>query len=67
MAVGTDTYIYDLLRVCGGAPLFAERGDRRYPIVELAEVERAKPAVILLPSEPYAFAESDVAELSQLP
>ncbi len=35
------------------------RAERRYPIVDLAAIERAAPDVILLPSEPYAFAEAD--------
>ncbi len=36
---------------------------RRYPIVELAAIERAAPDVILLPSEPYPFGEEDRREL----
>lgn len=78
MTIGRDTYVHDLIALCGGANVFAEgdseaersRGDedrgramtavgRRYPIVTLAEVERAQPAVVLLPSEPYAFSETD--------
>ena len=82
MSVAADTYIHDLIALCGGANVFAEpdskarggagdehhgvaprrrtgRPARRYPIVELAEIEFAKPEVILLPSEPYAFGEID--------
>ena len=34
MAVGGDTYVaLDLLELCGGENVFANRGDRRYPIV----------------------------------
>lgn len=85
MSVGADTYIHDLIELCGGANVFAEpesrtreaaatglgegggvRSDRRYPIVDLAAVERAKPEVILLPSEPYAFGEADRAALRGL-
>jgi ABC-type Fe3+-hydroxamate transport system substrate-binding protein len=66
MAVGRDTYAHDLIRLCGGANVFAERSERRYPIVKLAEIEAAQPDVILLPDEPYAFGPRDVAELSRL-
>lgn len=82
MTFNADTYMHDLLRVCGGDNVFAERErrfplaadvahagayspedprvagrDTRYPRVTLAEVEMARPDVILLPSEPYAFDE----------
>jgi len=66
MAVGRDTYAHDLIRLCGGANVFGERSERRYPIVKLAEIEAARPDVILLPDEPYAFGPRDVAELSRL-
>jgi ABC-type hemin transport system substrate-binding protein len=66
MAVGGDTYASDLLRVCGGANVFADRGDRRYPIVETSDIIAAEPEVILLPDEPYEFGPHDVAELGQL-
>ena len=65
MAVGPDTYADDLLRVCGGANVFGERTERRYPIVEEAEIVAAAPEVILLPDEPYAFGPRDAAELAR--
>jgi ABC-type hemin transport system substrate-binding protein len=37
--------------------------DRRYPIVDRTAIEAARPDVILLPSEPYAFGERDREEL----
>jgi len=74
MAVGADTYADDLLRLCGGANVFANRGDtgleavgRRYPIVRDVQIEEAAPEVILLPDEPYAFGPADAAELAALP
>lgn len=86
MTVGAETYIHDLIALCGGENVFAydlegsaggaggdESGDadrsargRRYPIVGLADIERAAPEVILLPSEPYAFGEADRGELRSL-
>lgn len=68
MAVGRDTYMHDLLVLCGGRNVFGEReGGRRYPLVSLDEVVAAAPEVILLPDEPYAFDEGDAAELRALP
>lgn len=101
MTVGEDTYIHDLIALCGGENVFANSSEsgsadaageaeaaageragaagarrsrdpgrsaaeRRYPIVGLAEIERAAPDVILLPSEPYAFGIADRAELGRL-
>jgi len=81
MTINGATYVSDLIRVCGGLNVFAERerryplaadldpehaspaeaapGDTRYPRVTLDEILAARPEVILLPSEPYAFAEAD--------
>ena len=67
MSVGGDTYAHDLLALCGGRNVFADRGDRRYPRVTLDDVVAAAPEVVLLPDEPYAFGASDVAELRRLP
>jgi ABC-type Fe3+-hydroxamate transport system substrate-binding protein len=66
MSVGGDTYAQDLLALCGGENVFAAREDRRYPIVQLAEIVLASPEVILLPDEPYAFGAREVAELAGL-
>jgi ABC-type Fe3+-hydroxamate transport system substrate-binding protein len=66
MAVGADTYAHDLLELCGGENVFRERSERRYPIVETSELLRARPEVILLPDEPYAFGPHDVADLARL-
>ena len=73
MAVGSDTYADDLLALCGGANVFgagfAQRAGgraRRYPIVRDDEIVAARPEVILLPDEPYAFGARDVAELAAL-
>ena len=66
MSVGADTYAHALLALCGGANVFAERRERRYPRVTLAEIEAAAPEVVLLPDEPYAFGARDVEELRHL-
>jgi ABC-type Fe3+-hydroxamate transport system substrate-binding protein len=66
MAVGAPTYADDLIRLCGGANVFANHAERRYPRVTLAEIEAAQPDVVLLPDEPYAFGPRDAAELARL-
>jgi ABC-type hemin transport system substrate-binding protein len=66
MAVGADTYADDLIALCGGANVFCDRRERRYPIVSEAEIADAQPEVILLPDEPYSFGASDVAELGAI-
>lgn len=65
MAVGGDTYCSDILEVCGGTNCFA--GHERYPKVSDEEIIAAAPDVILLPSEPYEFAEEHRQELMKLP
>jgi len=87
MTINAGTYIHDMLRVCGGDNIFAERDrrfplaadlgqqpertgsrdaerDRRYPRVTLEEMAARRPAVILLPDEPYVFSEADVADFA---
>lgn len=64
MSVGGDTYAHDLLTLCGGENVFADHGDRRYPLVKPEEIVAAAPEVILLPDEPYAFGPRETAELA---
>lgn len=71
MTVRCDTYMHDMIEVCGGANPFASQGlgdpkGRRYPVVTLDQVVEAQPHVILLPDEPYAFGPGDVEELEAL-
>jgi ABC-type Fe3+-hydroxamate transport system substrate-binding protein len=68
MTIGADTYIHDLLTLCGGVNVFAgggSTGDRRYPIIRLEEVDSLDPEVVLLPDEPYRFTASDAATLAR--
>jgi ABC-type hemin transport system substrate-binding protein len=66
MVVGDETYAHDLITLCGGENLFAGVSGRRYPRVELAEIEAARPELILLPDEPYAFGQRDAQALGAL-
>jgi len=75
MTIGRDTYIHDMIELCGGRNLYADpptdpdsgaiqgRADRRYPIVDLDRVLEDGPEVILLPDEPYRFDEWDAKRL----
>jgi len=63
MVVGSETYMNDVLRVCGGTNVIEEA---RYPKVSLEEVESLQPEVILLPDEPYRFTTKDASELAEL-
>jgi ABC-type Fe3+-hydroxamate transport system substrate-binding protein len=63
MTINRDTYIHDLLRVCGGRNVFADRGER-YPTVTLDEVAAQRPAVILLPDEPFRFRRAHLADFA---
>lgn len=85
MTFNADTYAHDLLRVCGGLNVFAERErqyplaadlgqaeplpaddvrvagrDTRYPRLTEQEIIDARPDVVLLPSEPFAFSEAHI-------
>jgi ABC-type Fe3+-hydroxamate transport system substrate-binding protein len=87
MTINADTYVHDVLWVCGGENIFAHRQrrfplaadlgqqpettgersterDRRYPRITLAEMAALRPEVILLPDEPYAFSEADIADFT---
>lgn len=58
MAVGSDTYISRLLGTFGFQNVFT-RSDGRYPEVSLDTIAERGTDVIILPNEPYAFAEPD--------
>jgi ABC-type Fe3+-hydroxamate transport system substrate-binding protein len=61
MTVGGDTYGSSLLAHLGVANVYG--GDEKYPEATLDDVARRRPDVILVPSEPYPFAERHRAEL----
>ena len=64
MALGTPTYGSSLLNHLGVANIFEDEGP--YPTVDLEDVARHTPDVILAPSEPYPFASRHLAELEQV-
>ena len=61
MAMGTDTFASDLLRLAG----FAVVPDQpRYPEVDLDAVRAMDVDAVLLPDEPYAFTDVDRSDLA---
>jgi len=66
MTINGDTYIDDMLSLCGGSNIFAGL-PQRYPEVTLEAVAGARPEVILLPDEPYHFRQVHVKDFSAYP
>lgn len=64
MSVGSDTYVHDVLEICGGENVFGDA--TRYPVVTSEEIEAAQPEVVLLPDEPYPFSAEDLEEFYAL-
>jgi ABC-type Fe3+-hydroxamate transport system substrate-binding protein len=63
MTINADTYIHDLLAVCGAANVFGDR-PARYPTVSLDEVAARRPQIILLPDEPFRFRRAHVGDFT---
>lgn len=57
ITVGRDSFAAAMLAEAGGVNIFADR-DERYPAVGLDEAREREPDVVLLPDEPFPFAES---------
>jgi ABC-type Fe3+-hydroxamate transport system substrate-binding protein len=64
MAVGSDTYVGDLLGHFGFVNVFGA-DDGRYPETTLADVANRRPEIVMLPSEPYEFGDSDREEVQR--
>jgi ABC-type Fe3+-hydroxamate transport system substrate-binding protein len=63
MTINRDTYVHDMLAVCGGENVFGAK-PARYPEVTLAEVAATQPEVIVLPDEPYRFRQAHLADFT---
>jgi ABC-type Fe3+-hydroxamate transport system substrate-binding protein len=67
MAVGANTYLDDLLMRFGFTNVFAGATER-YPEISLAELQRLRPEVVFLSSEPFPFGQRHQATLqAELP
>jgi ABC-type hemin transport system substrate-binding protein len=65
MSFNRDTYCHDLLACAGGDNVCGDAAER-YPRVDLQAIAAAAPEIILLPDEPYPFAERHRAALPDL-
>ena len=64
MVAAPETYMTDLLSLCGGENVFGAGGAARYYAVELTDAAARRPAVVLLPDEPYPFSEKHLPEIT---
>ena len=60
MAVGSETYISDVIRFCGGENVVETP---RYPKLGKDEIQQLAPELVLLPSEPYEFSVKEKEEV----
>jgi iron complex transport system substrate-binding protein len=65
MVVNGDTFASSLLCQAGGVNVFASLEDR-YPAIELEDLVRATPDVVLLCTEPFEFKAKHIDELAEL-
>lgn len=66
MTVGGDTFIHHMMLYCGLENVFEKK--KRYPVINLQDLNEKSPKIILLSSEPYPFKEKHLNELArQLP
>lgn len=64
MAAGRNTFINDMLHRCGFENVFANA--ERYPEISIEMLQKTRPEVILLSSEPYPFQEKHFAEFQEI-
>jgi ABC-type Fe3+-hydroxamate transport system substrate-binding protein len=65
MVAGHDTFINEMLKLCGFKNVFTEK-ESRYPEISNEELIKADPKLILLSSEPYPFKEKHIEEIRQI-
>jgi ABC-type Fe3+-hydroxamate transport system substrate-binding protein len=63
MSVGGDTFISDILRHAGYKNVFGNK--IRYPETSISELQKIKPEVILLSSEPFPFKEKHLYKMKE--
>ena len=61
ITIGADTFINNMLNLCGFENVFANQN--RYPTTSLQEICSKKPDLIMLSSEPFPFKEKHINEL----
>ncbi|HET7339832.1 MAG TPA: cobalamin-binding protein [Methylomirabilota bacterium] len=63
MTIGPDTYVHDLLAVCGAANVYGGAAER-YPTLTLDDMAARRPDVIVLPDEPFRFRRAHLADFA---
>jgi len=63
MVAGNNTFINEMLKVCGLQNIFEQE---RYPEITTEQLEKANPEIILLSSEPYPFKEKHIQEFKAI-
>ena len=64
MVAGGDTFIHEMMKVCGFENVFA--GLDRYPVVTMEQLKETGAQLVLLSSEPYPFKEKHIAEIQAI-
>jgi ABC-type Fe3+-hydroxamate transport system substrate-binding protein len=62
MAAGSHTFITEMLSECGFINVFAHHANR-YPEISIEELQKQKPDLLFLSSEPYPFKDKHIEEL----
>lgn len=65
MSINENTYINNMLQRCGLKNVFSA-SPSRYPKISIELLQKARPDVIFLSSEPYPFKEKHFAELQEI-
>jgi ABC-type Fe3+-hydroxamate transport system substrate-binding protein len=65
MSINSNTYIHQVLNKCGIKNVFSA-SPSRYPKISEELLQKAKPDIILLSTEPYPFKEKHFAELQEI-
>lgn len=66
MSIGNDTYIHDMLQMCGFENICKDQ--MRYPELTLEGIKSRQPDYIFLSSEPFPFKQQHIDELQdQIP
>lgn len=65
MCTGPDTFIDEMLRLCGFQNIFGNKSNGRYPEITTDELKKHNPELILLSTEPFPFKEKHVAEFQK--
>jgi len=64
MVAGSDTFIDEMIKLCGLQNIFADQD--RYPEISIEILQDKKPDVVMLSTEPFPFKDSHIQEIQAL-